>query len=352
MNPAEAVLPLRIGTDADRDTVTAFVNGHPRGTPFHLPAWIEAIEAGTGQRGYLLVATRESRIEGVLPLTAMRSMLFGKALVSSGFAVGGGVLAASDAAADALLAEGWRLAGQLGCPSLELRGGAMPAGEGWQHKLDSYAGFTRSLGADDEADLTAIPRKQRAEVRKALAADMAVTIGRCTTDRLAHYAVYAESVRNLGTPVFPRRLFAAVLDRFGDDADILTVWHEGEAVASVLSLYHRGVVMPYWGGGTWGARALRANELMYFALMRHARQRGCTAFDFGRSKLGTGAFAYKKNWGFEPRPLGYAIRTADGAAPREVNPLSQRYRMQVAMWKKLPLWVANRLGPPLARGLG
>ena len=91
-------------------------------------------------------------------------------------------------------------------------------------------------------------------MRKALAADMAITVGRCTTDRLAHYAVYAESVRNLGTPVFPRRLFSAVLDRFGDDADILTVWHEGEAVSSVLSLYHRGVVMPYWGGGTRGAR--------------------------------------------------------------------------------------------------
>lgn len=352
MNPAEAVLPLRIGTDTDRAAVTAFVNAHPDGTPFHLSAWIEAVEAGTGQRGHLLVASRGSRIEGVLPLTAMRSILFGKALVSSGFAVGGGVLATSDAVADALIAEGWRLAGQLGCPSLELRGGRMPTGEGWQHKLDSYAGFTRPLGADDEGDLAAIPRKQRAEVRKVLAADMAVTIGRCTTDRLAHYAVYAESVRNLGTPVFPRRLFAAVLDRFGEDADILTVWHEGEAVASVLSLYHRGTVMPYWGGGTWGARALRANELMYFALMRHARQRGCTAFDFGRSKLGTGAFAYKKNWGFEPRSLGYAIRTADGAAPREVNPLSPRYRMQVAAWKKLPLWVANRLGPPLARGLG
>ena len=352
MNPAEAVLPLRIGTDADRDAVTAFVNAHPEGTPFHLPAWIEAVEAGTGQRGHLLVATRGDRIEGVLPLTAMRSMLFGKALVSSGFAVGGGVLAASDAAVDALLAEGWRLAVELGCPSLELRGGVMPTGEGWQHKLDSYAGFTRPLGADDEADLAAIPRKQRAEVRKALAVDMAVTVGLCATDRLAHYAVYAESVRNLGTPVFPRRLFAAVLDRFGENVDILTVWHEGEAVASVLSLYHRGVVMPYWGGGTWGARALRANELMYFALMRHARQRGCTAFDFGRSKPGTGAFAYKKNWGFEPRPLGYAIRTADGAAPRVVNPLSPRYRMQVATWKKLPLWVANRLGPPLARGLG
>lgn len=353
MNLADAVRPLRIEEGGDEASVDAFVRAHPEGSPFHRPAWIAAVEAGTGQRAHRLIATRDGRIEGVLPLTAMRSMLFGKALVSSGFAVGGGVLATSEEARERLLAEGWRLAERLGCPSLELRGGALPdGGQGWQVKEDAYAGFSRPLASDDEAELKAIPRKQRAEVRKALGADMAISVGRGPRDRAAHYAVYAESVRNLGTPVFPRRLFSAVLDGFGEDADILTISHEGRPVASVLSLYHGGTVMPYWGGGTWAARGLRANELLYFALMRHARERGCKAFDFGRSKLGTGAFAYKKNWGFEPHPLAYATRTADGAEAREVNPLSPRYRMQIAVWRKLPLWLANRLGPPLARGLG
>jgi lipid II:glycine glycyltransferase (peptidoglycan interpeptide bridge formation enzyme) len=97
---------------------------------------------------------------------------------------------------------------------------------------------------------------------------------------------------------------------------------------------------------------LRANDLLYFALMRHARARGCARFDFGRSKAGTGAAAFKKNWGFEPHPLAYAKHTAAGEHPREINPLSPRYRLQVAAWKKLPLWLANRVGPPIARGLG
>ncbi len=352
MNPTEAVLPLHIRSDADPDAVAAFVRAHSRGTPFHLPAWLAAIEAGTRQRAHMLVAERSGRIEGVLPLTAIRSLLFGKAMVSSGFAVGGGVLADDDAVAEALIEAGWALADKLGCPSLELRGGTIPAGAGWQHKSDTHAGFVRPLAADDEAELKAIPRKQRAEVRKALASDLTVTIGTGPADRAAHYAVYATSVRNLGTPVFPKRLFAEVLARFGDDADILTVCHEGRAIASVLSLYHNGTVLPYWGGGTAEARTVRANELMYFALMRHARTRGCTRFDFGRSKPGTGAFAYKKNWGFVPEPLHYAVRTADGAEAREVNPLSPKYRAQIALWKRLPLWLANRLGPPLARGLG
>ena len=193
---------------------------------------------------------------------------------------------------------------------------------------------------------------QRAEVRRALGFDLEVRVGRDARDRADHYRVYSESVRNLGTPVFSRKLFNAVLDNFGDDADILTVLHDGTPVASVFSLYHRGAVMPYWGGGTWGARALRANDLMYFALMRHARERGCTSFDFGRSKFGTGAFAFKKNWGFEPAPLAYAVRTADGVEPRAVNPLNPKYRAKIAIWQRLPLGVANFVGPWIARGLG
>jgi lipid II:glycine glycyltransferase (peptidoglycan interpeptide bridge formation enzyme) len=119
-------------------------------------------------------------------------------------------------------------------------------------------------------------------------------------------------------------------------------------VASVLSLYHRGTVLPYWGGGTAEARTWRANELMYFELMRHAAGRGCTRFDFGRSKLGTGAFAFKKNWGFDPQPLVYWTK----GEMRETNPMNPKYRLQIALWKKLPLPIANLIGPHIARGLG
>src|SRR3546814_5783412 len=112
------------------------------------------------------------------------------------------------------------------------------------------------------------------------------------TDTLIPYTALV--LANLGTPVVPGSLFDAVLDAFGSDADILAVCKEGRPVASVLNLYHRGAVLPYWGGGTQEARGLRANDMMYFALMSHARSRGCTRFDFGRSKVGTGAAAFKK----------------------------------------------------------
>ncbi|MDO7844290.1 FemAB family XrtA/PEP-CTERM system-associated protein [Sphingomonas immobilis] len=346
------LLGLRAAVFEDRPAIDAFVRAHPESTPFHLSAWGKAVADGCGQRGHILLAERaDGAIEGMLPLTEMRHVLFGKALVSNGFAVGGGVLVNSDAAAGMLAEAGWALAQKLGCPSLELRGGVRPAGD-WILEEGAYLGFVRPLAASDEEELTAIPRKQRAEVRKALALDLKVTVGRSAADLKAHYAVYSESVRNLGTPVFPATLFRSVLREFGNDADILTVRHAGTPIASVLSLYHGGMVYPYWGGGTHAARALRGNDRMYFALMAHARARGCTRFDFGRSKVGTGPAAFKKNWGFEGVPLSYAKRVADGQEAREINPLSPKYQAKIALWKKLPLPVANLIGPLLARGLG
>lgn len=333
--------------------IDGFVRRQSAGTPFHLTAWQRAIEKGCGQRAHYLVADfADGSIAGVLPLIEIRSALFGSALVSTGFAVNGGILAEGAAGVELLIDQAIALAGDLRIPSLELRGGALPL-DGWQIDDMTYLGFARSLAENDEAELAAIPRKQRAEVRRALGFGLEVVTGKSREDRDDHYAVYAESVRNLGTPVFPRSLFDAVLDEFGEAADILTVRREGSAIASVLSLYHRECVLPYWGGGTADARTWRANDLMYYALMNHARNtKGCKRFDFGRSKAGTGPAAFKRNWGFEGEHLSYAKLSLDGRPVREINPLSAKYRLQVALWQRLPLALANRFGPSLSRGLG
>ena len=336
------------GDPGEAARIERFVHGM-NASPFHLPRWLAAVERGTGQRALGLVAEKGGMVTGWLPLTDAKSPLFPGALVSSGFAVGGGIVAQSDATVRRLANAACELAGRRACASVELRGGAIPTG--WKVENDKHCGFRSSLAQDDEAQLLAIPRKARAEVRKGLKNGLEITIGNEGRDRAAHHACYSQSVRNLGTPVFPRALFDAVLDLFGPDADILTVWKDERPVASVLSLYHGGDVMPYWGGGVREARQLRANEVMYYKLMCHARSKGCIAFDFGRSKTGSGPYAFKKNWGFEPVPLHYASWHAPGTQPRDVDPTSASYSRKIALWKKLPLPVANAIGPVIARGL-
>jgi len=318
------------------------------GSLFHRPAWLRAVERGTGQRARGLLAEKGGAITGWLPLTEVHSPVFGRMLASSGFAVGGGVLAERSKTATMLCRAAEEYAARLSCATVELRGG--PAPRDWPQRTDSHCGFEGPLAADDEAQLLAVPRKQRAEIRKGLEQDLAVEIGTGPRHLAACHSVYAESVRNLGTPVFPRALFAAALA--GLDADILTLYHRDAPVASVLSFYHGGAVLPYWGGGTRAARSLRANDRMYYELMLHARRRGCERFDFGRSKTESGAWHFKKNWGFEPQPLTYSSWTVPGAPKRDADPTSARHAASIALWKQLPLPLANRLGPLIARGLG
>jgi FemAB-related protein (PEP-CTERM system-associated) len=265
----------------------------------------------------------------------------------------GGPLAAEPAVALALSERAASLMQQCGARALEFRllhappeGSLSPA---WQAREALYVTFRKPISAGDEANLKAIPRKQRAVVRKGMEAGLQATINQ-NVDGL--HSIYAESVRNLGTPVFARRYFRVLAERFGPAMDVLTVSSAGTPVASVMNFYWRDEVVPYYGGGTAAARQCHANDFMYWEVMRHAAARGCRVFDFGRSKIGTGAFSFKKNWGFTPTPLEYRFLVRPGDTIPEVNPLNPKYRLMIAAWKRLPLPVANLLGPFLVRGVG
>lgn len=353
MNAPATIVSVRaadLSDPAERSRIDAYVAEHPEAEFFHRPQWTLAVERGCRQRGHYLVAESGRRgLVGCLPLTDVRSFLFGRALVSTGFGTGGGALADDEATARRLIEAGWVLAENLGCGSMELRGGPIP--DGWSVRDEAYVGFAKPLPEGEEAIMRSIKRRHRS-VRRARELDLAIRCGRDSGARAEHFRIYAESMRNLGSPVYPPPLFEAMIDLFGEDADILTVLREGRPVASVLNFYFRGTVHPYWGGGTDEARDCFANELMYFELMCHASRRGCTRFDFGRSKVGSGSASFKENWGFDPVPLRYGVRTAAGVAPRDINPASPSNRLKVAVWRRLPLAVSSRLGPALARGLG
>ena len=345
-----AVRTADLGDPDECARIDAFVADQADGTLFHRPQWTRAVERGCRQLGHYLVAEQDGRLVGCLPLTEMRSPLFGDSLVSAGFASGGGLLATRDSAAAQLADAAWTLAARRDCPTLELRGGDLP--DEWMRQEDIYSSFDRPLPSDPDVLLASIPKRQRAEIKRGLESGLETSAGVDGRHRDAHFRVYAESLRNLGTPVFPRALFDAMLDAFGDEADITALWKEGRPVAALLNFYFNGSCISYWGGGTAEARRWRANDLIYFDVMRRAILRGCERADFGRSKVGTGAWQRKRIWGFTETPLVYGVRTAEGAEPREINPLNPKYRLKVAAWQRLPLWLANRVGPMIARGLG
>ncbi|WP_022948481.1 FemAB family XrtA/PEP-CTERM system-associated protein [Methylohalobius crimeensis] len=340
-------MEVKVFTSADAGRWDAFVADRPEATFFHLSDWRKVLENALGHATYYLYAEKAGEIVGILPLGHIRSRLFSNALISTPFCVYGGSVAGDPAVRDALEAAACDLARDLNVDHLELRN-LQPSGAGRPVK-DLYVTFRKTLDPDPETNLKAIPRKQRAMIRKGIQAGLESVIDE-SVDRF--YEIYAESVRNLGTPVFPKSYFRSLKDTFGKMCEILMVEYQGEPVAAVMNFYFRDEVLPYYGGGSTAARQLKANDFMYWEVMRRAVEKGVKTFDYGRSKKGTGSYRFKTHWGFEPQPLHYEYELIRAKELPDINPLNPKYRLFIQAWQKLPLPVSKLIGPWLARSLG
>ena len=342
---ATTVRPFREG---DRGAWSAFVAECPEATFFHRVEWRDLIEDVFRHRTHYLVAERAAGLAGVLPLARVRSLLFGDALVSLPFAVYGGAACLDAEARTALHGAATELARDLGVRHLELRNRGATEPE-WPRQ-DLYVTFRKELLPDSEANLLAIPRKQRAMVRKGIERGLVGEVDE-RIDRF--FELYSDNQHRHGTPPFSRRYFEALRSTFGKDCEVLTVLDgTGTPVSSVLSFYFRDEVLPYYAGDHERARALAANDFKYWDLMRRAVERGVRVFDYGRSKRGTGSFDFKKNWGFTPEPLNYEYQLLRRDSIPQNNPANPKYRALVALWQRLPKSLANAIGPTIVRNLG
>jgi len=324
----------------------SFVQANPDATFFHQAGWKTVIEKAFGHKTYFIYVENDGKITGILPLVHINSLFFGNTLVSIAPCVYGGIVASDEQSYLELDNEACRLAEALGVDCLEMRNRVQKAPDRPHKEL--YVTFRKELDADVEKNFLAIPRKQRAMVRKGIDAGLTSVIDN-NIDRL--YRAYSESVRNLGTPVFSKNYFQTLKDVFADQCEVLTVEHNGHTVASVLSFYFKDEVVPYYGGGTDLARELKGNDFMYWEVMRRAVEKGIKVFDYGRSKIGTGSYNFKKNWGFTPQPLFYEFYLVKSTAMPDINPLNPKYRLFIAAWKRLPLVVSQVVGPWLSKDL-
>ncbi len=339
---------VRLAGDVDASAWDDFVAQHEEGTFCHRFGWSRVLRRAFGHRPHYLLAESHSGIQGVLPLIETRSVLFGRSLSSSPFCVYGGELALATEVAVALRERACELASELAVDALELRS-TRANGFGWPSK-DLYYTFRKVLESDHDVNLKNIPNRQRAMIRKGIAGGLS---SEETADTNRLYRVYAESLRNLGTPVFAPRYLQLLQQEFGEDCRILMIQEGGEDVAGVMNFYHRGEVLPYYGGSVSRARDIKGcNHFMYWELMRRSVDEGILGFDFGRSKKDTGPFSFKKNFGFEASPLPYEYHLVRADQVPNLSPSNPKYSMLINVWQRLPLWLANRMGPWVAGSLG
>jgi FemAB-related protein (PEP-CTERM system-associated) len=345
---AEHALAVRPYAAKDRDAWSRFVATCPDATFFHRIEWRDLMEDVFRHRTHYLLAERGDEIVGVLPLAEVKSLLFGHALVSLPFCVYGGVASADAEAVHALNLAARELGQRLGVTHVEARN-REPRESDWPRQ-DLYVTYRKPIQREVEANMLAIPRKQRAMVRKGIANGLT---SRFDTDVDLFFRLYADNVHRHGTPALSLRYFRALRDTFGDDCKVLTVYApDGAPVSSVLTFFFRDEVLPYYAGDLPRARELAANDFKYWELMRFGCEHGYALFDYGRSKRGTGSFDFKKNWGFVATPLHYEYALLRTDRIPENNPMNPKYQAFIRMWRRLPRSVATALGPHLVRHLG
>ncbi|HKO22010.1 MAG TPA: FemAB family XrtA/PEP-CTERM system-associated protein [Candidatus Eisenbacteria bacterium] len=322
-----------------------YAAAHPAATFFHQPGWLEVVRRTFRYKHASIVARRGERVVGFLPLFLVPTLPWGRSLISTPQAVYGGPIADDDEARSALVDHASRLAEGRGASFLELRNEIPIPGLAGK---DLYVTFRRPILPDADQNMAAIPRNQRRSIRVAQKHGLTARVGHM--DLLdGFYHVYSESVRNLGTPVFPRALFANILERFGDDAFILGIDKGGQLLSAVLTFRWRDQILPYYGGATREGIQFATNDFMYWSLLLNGMERGLQVFDFGRSKVDSGSYHFKRHWGFEPTPLAYQYHLPRGKALPDLSPRNPKFSVAIKLWRKLPLRLTQWVGPHLVR---
>lgn len=325
-----------------------YIHRSSQGTFFHRIGWKRVIEETFGYPCIYLYADDHGTIRGCLPLFHVKSRWFGNTLISVPFGVYGGVCADDPSAAEAILKQAREVANELGVDYVELR---HTKGTGLDlHVKDLYVTFEREIYTDLDKNMEVIPRKQRRMIRQGIKHGLTSKIGG-SEFLLKFYDIYAQSLRNLGTPMFPYVYFKHLMEEFGEQCRILSVWHQEKMVAAVMTFFYKDRVMPFYGGALKEYVCYAVNDFMYWELMRYGCEKGYKVFDFGRSRKGSGSFDFKRHWGFEPKPLPYQYYLPRGGTIPNISPANPKFKLFIAMWKRLPVPVTKVLGPRILRYL-
>lgn len=323
----------------------SYVNGCGIATPYHLSGWKDVIENTYGHKPSYLIARQNGIVVGVLPLFSVKSRLFGNALTSMPFLTYGGLCADNDDASQHLLDEAWRLATTLGSDFIELR--HTPAQKLDLPSIDHKVAMVLELKASEEVVWENFRSEIRNRIKKAEKAHVVVEDGGAEMIP-EFYNIFAENMRDLGSPVHSRRFFESMFKYVPDQVRVFCARLDSTPLAGGITVTFRdGVEMP-WVSASRRFQKIAPNNAVYWHAIREACRKRLKRFDFGRSTPGSGTFEFKRRWGAEPVQLHwqYRERTTGKYSPKTEG---TSFGLAGRLWQKMPLSLSKILGPVIRR---
>lgn len=334
--------------DSEREKWDGYVLRSGHTTAYHLTAWKDIIEEVFGHKAYYLMAKENGNIAGILPLVFMKSLLFGRFLVSLPFFNYGGICAKSSDIEQALLAEAIVLARREAASHIELRH-ADKGQLGLPEKTTKVA-MVLDLPSSAEALWLGFKAKLRNQIRRAEREGMEVQCaGPEGVD--GFYEVFAANMRDLGTPVYSKHFFSAILKAFPKSTKIVTVFHRKQPVASGFLVEFKERVEIPWASSLRKYNALAPNMLLYWHALKLSCEGGYRQFDFGRCSIDSTTYKFKEQWGAKPVQLYWQYWLSEGRPLPELNPSNQKYRLAIQLWKRIPLQITQLIGPTIVKNI-
>jgi FemAB-related protein (PEP-CTERM system-associated) len=313
------------------------------------PRWLKVLAEGMGHVPYAIEAHMEGELRGLLPLALVRGPLFGRFLVSLPFVSSCGPLTADVSLAEPLVARAVSLADELRVKHLELRLAKPIVNRAFDPPAASKVLMRRPLPGSADALWKDLDSKVRNQVRKGEKQSFEICWGRGEQVE-SFYRVFSRNMRDLGTPVFSRKLFTAILHCFGEDAEICTLKIKEQPVAAALLIHGRGITKVPCASALREFNATNANMFLYWRLLKRAIERGAGVFDFGRSTVGSGTERFKAQWGAEASPAVWQCYHRR-RRPADLRKESPAFSLLARAWRLMPLRLAELVGPAIVRGI-
>lgn len=341
-------IKVRYASIDDASAWDEYVESYTNGTYAHQWAWREIFINSFGIKPYYFMATIENKIVGILPTALMKSIIFGKFLISLPWLDYGGALANNDEIAGMLIDRAISLSKEKRCRFLEMRSGGIII-NGLVNKTDKYS-FKLDLTEGTDEVWKSFDAKARNQVRKAEKSGLTVNFGKA---ELLHdfYKIFARNMRDLGTPVWPKKFFAEILNHFKNDGEIALVRMDKKPIAAGLLIHCFDYSVVPSASANRKYLKYCPNNLLYWEIIKHCLERGSKIFDFGRSSKGSGTYNFKKQWVKEPINQIWQYRLLEIDELPELNPNNPKFKLARSIWRKLPLPIANFLGPKIVTRL-
>ncbi len=316
---------------------------------YHLAGWRRVIEEAFGHPTYYVaVKGQDGTVQGMVPLVLLASRGFGRFLVSLPFVNYGGLIADSQEGRSLLEAFTIDQAKALNADHVELRH-QEATNTSWVSS-ERKVSMRLPLPTSYEQLVKEFPSKLRSQVRRAQKEGMLARVGgrECLDE---FYAVFSRCMRDLGTPVYAKGFFAKILEIFPKEARICVVSHGKTPVAAGFLYGFRSALEIPWAASDKRFNKLAPNMLLYGTVLDYACQQGFQVFDFGRSTPDSGTYRFKEQWGAQPKQLHWYYWMKDGRQLPQLNPENPKYALAIHLWQKLPVAVANLLGPHIVKHL-